>query len=282
MVQIKKHHQTLVFVLFLIILLSLTSKSGSSSSSESSKNRKHHFVLVHGSCHGAWSWYKVITLLKSWGHNVTALDLAASGVNQKQALELKSISEYFEPLTKFMASSVGESQRVVLVGHSLGGLAISHAMEHFPHKISVAVFAAALMPGPMLNISTINQEDQVCTFPHWQLFFSMLAAISTPQICCFFLIDWNLATTLVRPRKIFSDEDMINVLALSHTRYGSVSRVFVMTENDHSVDPKFQRWMITYNPPNCVVEISGSDHMVMMSKHIELSHNLQIVANRYD
>ncbi|RYR34594.1 hypothetical protein Ahy_A10g049549 [Arachis hypogaea] len=254
MVQIKKHHQTLVFVLFLIILLSLTSKSGSSSSSESSKNRKHHFVLVHGSCHGAWSWYKVITLLKSWGHNVTALDLAASGVNQKQALELKSISEYFEPLTKFMASSVGESQRVVLVGHSLGGLAISHAMEHFPHKISVAVFAAALMPGPMLNISTINQEDQ----------------------------DWNLATTLVRPRKIFSDEDMINVLALSHTRYGSVSRVFVMTENDHSVDPKFQRWMITYNPPNCVVEISGSDHMVMMSKHIELSHNLQIVANRYD
>ncbi|QHO15987.1 L-type lectin-domain containing receptor kinase VII [Arachis hypogaea] len=160
MVQIKKHHQTLVFVLFLIILLSLTSKSGSSSSSESSKNRKHHFVLVHGSCHGAWSWYKVITLLKSWGHNVTALDLAASGVNQKQALELKSISEYFEPLTKFMASSVGESQRVVLVGHSLGGLAISHAMEHFPHKISVAVFAAALMPGPMLNISTINQEDQ--------------------------------------------------------------------------------------------------------------------------
>ncbi|KAL4275900.1 hypothetical protein AHAS_Ahas20G0153400 [Arachis hypogaea] len=34
-------------------------------------------------------------------------------------------------------------------------------MEHFPHKISVAVFVAALMPGPMLNISTINQEDQV-------------------------------------------------------------------------------------------------------------------------
>ncbi|XLU74111.1 hypothetical protein S245_033164, partial [Arachis hypogaea] len=295
MVQIKKHHQTLVFVLFLIILLSLTSKSGSSSSSESSKNRKHHFVLVHGSCHGAWSWYKVITLLKSWGHNVTALDLAASGVNQKQALELKSISEYFEPLTKFMASSVGESQRVVLVGHSLGGLAISHAMEHFPHKISVAVFAAALMPGPMLNISTINQEDQGYKKkrPLLDNYYaydegpnkSATRFFFGPNYLATYLYqlspqqDWNLATTLVRPRKIFSDEDMINVLALSHTRYGSVSRVFVMTENDHSVDPKFQRWMITYNPPNCVVEISGSDHMVMMSKHIELSHNLQIVAN---
>ncbi|XLR04044.1 hypothetical protein HN51_058869, partial [Arachis hypogaea] len=60
----------------------------------------------------------VITLLKSWGHNVTALDLGASGVNQKKALELKSISEYFEPLSEFMASSVDKGERVVLVGHS--------------------------------------------------------------------------------------------------------------------------------------------------------------------
>ncbi|EXB63678.1 hypothetical protein L484_027021 [Morus notabilis] len=35
-----------------------------------------HFVLVHGSCHGGWSWYKLVPLLKSAGHAVTALDLA--------------------------------------------------------------------------------------------------------------------------------------------------------------------------------------------------------------
>ncbi|KAL4275899.1 hypothetical protein AHAS_Ahas20G0153300 [Arachis hypogaea] len=44
----------------------------------------------------------------NYGVTIVALDLAASGVNQKQALELKSISAYFEPLTKFMASSEGE------------------------------------------------------------------------------------------------------------------------------------------------------------------------------
>ncbi|RYQ84055.1 hypothetical protein Ahy_B10g102939 [Arachis hypogaea] len=56
----KQHHQTLAFIFLLIILLSLTNKSGSTSS-DSSKARKHHFVLVHGSCHGAWSWYKALS-----------------------------------------------------------------------------------------------------------------------------------------------------------------------------------------------------------------------------
>ena len=38
-------------------------------------------------------------------------------------------------------------ERVILVSHSLGGMAISQAMEYFPSKISVAVFVTALMPG---------------------------------------------------------------------------------------------------------------------------------------
>ncbi|KAM7507005.1 hypothetical protein LguiA_017458 [Lonicera macranthoides] len=60
-----------------------------------------HFVLVHGSCHGAWCWYKLIKLLKSAGHMVTAIDLAAS------------------------------EEKVILVGHSMGGIAVLVAKENF-------------------------------------------------------------------------------------------------------------------------------------------------------
>ena len=45
--------------------------------------REMHFVLIHGACHGAWCWYKVATLLKSSGHKVIALDVAASGIHPK-------------------------------------------------------------------------------------------------------------------------------------------------------------------------------------------------------
>lgn len=114
-------------------------------------------MLVHGACHGAWCWYKVATLLRSAGHRVTALDLAAAGANGKRFDELNSISDYYEPLMEFMAS-LGTGEKVILVAHSLGGVSVSVAMERFPHKISVAVFVAALMPGPDFNFPTVSQE----------------------------------------------------------------------------------------------------------------------------
>ena len=119
-----------------------------------------HFVLVHGAMHGAWCWYKVATLLRSSGHKVTTLDMAASGINPKQPNEVTSFSEYIEPLTQFM-KALPSGERVILVGHSAGGGCISVAMEHFPEKVSVAVFAAALMPGPNLTFAALSQEVPV-------------------------------------------------------------------------------------------------------------------------
>ncbi|KAM7507008.1 hypothetical protein LguiA_017461 [Lonicera macranthoides] len=62
-----------------------------------------HFVLVHGSCHGAWCWYKLIKLLQSAGHM---------------------------PLMDFMESLHAE-EKVILVGHSMGGIAVLVAKEKF-------------------------------------------------------------------------------------------------------------------------------------------------------
>ncbi|CAN1343579.1 Methylesterase 10 [Linum perenne] len=104
--------------------------------------KKQHLVLVHGTNHGAWCWYKLITRLKSAGHKVTALDLGGSGVNFDQ---VSSIDDYVKLLIQFMAH-LPEEERVILVGHSYGGIPISLAMEKFPSKILVAVFVAAFMP----------------------------------------------------------------------------------------------------------------------------------------
>ena len=66
--------------------------------------RKGHFVLVHGACHGAWCWNKVGTLLRSMGHRVTAMDMAASGIHPKQLKEVRSMMDYVQPLMEFMES----------------------------------------------------------------------------------------------------------------------------------------------------------------------------------
>lgn len=117
-------------------------------------NGKKQFVLVHGANHGAWCWYKLATLLSSAGHNVTALDLAASGISPIKVEQVHSFSEYVEPLITFLGS-LAPKERVILVGHSSGGAVISFAMERFPEKIAVAVYASAVMPGPSLSYLTI-------------------------------------------------------------------------------------------------------------------------------
>ncbi|XAR73947.1 hypothetical protein NMG60_11008087 [Bertholletia excelsa] len=122
--------------------------------------RQHfHFVLVHGACHGAWCWYKTATLLRSAGHEVTALDMAASGVNPKPVEGVCSMSDYVQPLIEFMKSLPPED-RVVLVGHSFGGHVISEAVERFPCKISVAVFVAARSPAPQLSLVAISEQSR--------------------------------------------------------------------------------------------------------------------------
>lgn len=121
------------------------------------KRDEKHFVLIHGAGHGAWCWYKVATLLKSDGHKVTALDLGASGIHPKQEHELRSISDYYEPLMLFM-DSLPPQHTVILVGHSLGGVAISVAMERFPHKVSLAVFVTSVMPSQDLTFPALRHR----------------------------------------------------------------------------------------------------------------------------
>ncbi|KAJ8766634.1 hypothetical protein K2173_001154 [Erythroxylum novogranatense] len=252
-----------------------------------------HFVLVHGACHGAWSWFKLVPLLKSSGHNVTALDLGASGVDPRQAMDLRSISDYFQPLRHFMAS-LPHHERVILVGHSYGGLAISQAMEYFPDKVSVAVFISALMPGPALNISTINQEirrravpelDDKYTFangtsnaPATFTFGPLELATKLYQLSS--AEDLTLATMLMRPLPLFTEADISNELRLSKQNYSSVKRVFIVLEYDLIYQKDFQLWMIKKNPPN-EVKLVLSDHMVIVSHTKMLLPHLLDVAKKY-
>jgi pimeloyl-ACP methyl ester carboxylesterase len=255
-----------------------------------------HFVLVHGAFHGAWCWYKVATFLKSAGHRVTALDLGASGIHPKQVHDIHSLSDYHQPLLDFLTVLPPE-ERVVLVGHSMGGASVSTAMEMSPEKISVAVFASALMAGPQLKLSEIFEEynrrkdpdmdiqyeygDGGDSPPTSMLFGPNLLAtkfyqLSPPE-------DLMLAMSLVRPFCSFRDVTLIDTKpTLSKEKYGSVPRVYIVCDQDQALREDFQHWMIQNNPTvDQEIVIHGSDHMVMFSKPHELASCLQDIAQKY-
>jgi pimeloyl-ACP methyl ester carboxylesterase len=50
------------------------------------------FLLIHGSCHGAWCWRDVLPELERLGHSARAIDLPSHGVDQTPIKDVRSTS----------------------------------------------------------------------------------------------------------------------------------------------------------------------------------------------
>lgn len=85
----------------------------------------------------------------------------------------------------------------------------------------------------------------------------------------------------MRPTHLFGGEQWNKDLVLTKERYGAVKRVFVVSDKDKVIKKNFQKWVIRRNPPNGVVEVKGSDHMVMTSKPLDLFNILSHIARQY-
>jgi pimeloyl-ACP methyl ester carboxylesterase len=100
------------------------------------------FVLIHGAWHGAWCWEKVVGLLEAEGHRVVAPDLPGHGSDATPLSEV-TLQRYADRICEVLAL---EAEPVVLVGHSMGGMAITQAAEACPERIQDLVYLCAFLP----------------------------------------------------------------------------------------------------------------------------------------
>ncbi|KAL5821570.1 hypothetical protein ACOSQ3_023452 [Xanthoceras sorbifolium] len=255
-----------------------------------------HFVLVHGANHGAWCWNKLKPRLEAAGHRVTALDLAASGINMKAIQDVHTLCQYSEPLLEILAP-LPDNEKVILVGHSLGGLTLALAADKFPEKISAAVFLTAFMPDTTHKPSYIlDQYLERIPAENWldTQFAPYNNSSKSSGMSIFFgpkfltanlyqlspIEDLELAKLLIRPGSLFLD-DLSNSNEFTSEGYGEVTRVFIVCDEDRGIPKKFQQWMIENNPVKHVMEIKGADHMAMFSKPQELCDSLSEIAHKF-
>ncbi|XP_050204925.1 salicylic acid-binding protein 2-like [Mercurialis annua] len=258
-------------------------------------NNGKHFVLVHGAGGGAWVWYKVKPRLEASGHRVTVLDMAASGKHPKTYKEVHSFNEYNEPLMQFMGS-LHENEKVILVGHSLGGMNLALAMEIYPQKISVAVFVSAVVPDTLNQPSYVFDKLYETALPDagkdnqrsmeestngpimWVHFGSKFLASTIYDLSS--IEDLELGKIMYRPSSFFVS-DLATAKKFSDEKYGSVRRVYIVCTDDKAVSEEFQRWTIKSSGIEDVIEID-SDHMPMASKPHDLCQHLIATALKYD
>ncbi|MBV7395784.1 alpha/beta fold hydrolase [Mameliella sediminis] len=99
------------------------------------------FLLIHGASHGAWCWRDVVPALEALGHKATAIDLPSHGADPTPVNDV-TLDLYAQAICRHLTVPA------VLVGHSMGGYAITRAAEMAPDNIQRLVYLCAHTPWP--------------------------------------------------------------------------------------------------------------------------------------
>ncbi|WOL14464.1 methylesterase 11, chloroplastic [Canna indica] len=250
----------------------------------------NHFVLIHGGGFGAWCWYKTIALLEDSGFKVNAIDLTGSGIDSFDTNKVTSLPEYAKPLTNLL-ETLGDLDKVILVGHDFGGACVSYAMEIFPSKIAKAIFICAAMPMSGQNTLDMFSEEvgmndlmrQAQTFVYANGKDHHPTAIYLDKSLLKELLfnqspTKDVALALVSMRSV-PFAPVLEKLSLTDKNYGSVRRFFIETTEDNTIPFSLQQTLCGINPPEKVLRLKGADHSPFFSKPQALHKVLVEIAN---
>lgn len=112
------------------------------------------FVLVHGAWHGAWCWRRVADRLTATGHYVSAPTLTGLGERSHLASDAVSLSTHIDDVVNDVQWK--DLDRLVLVGHSYGGIVITGAAERLRERIAAIVYLDAFIPADGQSFSALR------------------------------------------------------------------------------------------------------------------------------
>jgi pimeloyl-ACP methyl ester carboxylesterase len=102
------------------------------------------FVLVQGAWHGGWCWRRVTRLLTARGHEVFTPTLTGVGERSHLIAPTIDLDIHVTDIVNLMWWE--RLDRVVLVGHSYGGMVVSGVAEHMEKAIGSIVLLDAFYP----------------------------------------------------------------------------------------------------------------------------------------
>ncbi|TMV07610.1 alpha/beta fold hydrolase [Ruegeria sediminis] len=212
------------------------------------------FLLVHGSCHGAWCWRDLIPELAALGHGARAIDMPSHGEDRTPVADVTLDS----CRDAILAASTPET---VVVGHSWGGYPISAAAEAAPDAMRGLIYLCAYVPISGLSIAqmrkraarqplvgairkapdglsyTVDPEQAPALFYHDCP--AEAVAYAMPRLC---------------PQAIGPQDTPLHLTE----RYARVPRAYIRTTDDRTVPPEYQAEMSRGFPSDALYEIDSS------------------------
>ncbi len=227
-------------------------------------------VLVHGAWGGAWIWGKVTEPLESMGHTVETLDLPGAG-DDHTPLDQINLDLYAERICDVLGES---PEQAVLVGHSMGGMAVTQAASRCPGRVASLIYVAAFLPGEGQSlvgltelpegegdhvqktmvvsgeppIAELSEENSIIAFYN----------LASPEVAT-----WAAGMQRPQPATPMLDEAKLS------PGYESIPRSYIHCTKDQANMPALQRRMMKERNVSPVIEIE-TDHTPHLSAPDEL------------
>jgi pimeloyl-ACP methyl ester carboxylesterase len=251
----------LLFVATVTLLLSSCSK-------KDVKPAAKNYVLVHGAWQAPYVWDSVKTLLVNEGNNVTVVQLPGHGSDQTDPSTI-SLNLYTTTVLNAMSQIPG---KVILVGHSLGGMIISSVAEQAPSKIEKLVYLAGYLPASGQSLFGLAQTDPDSELgqPNALIFSSdgLTVDVAHNDIVSTFIQDGTprVQNLVLQNYRAEPSIPLNQTVTLTAANFGSVNKVYIKTLMDNAVSPYLQNKMIAAAPGVSAVYQINTSHSAHLAK----------------
>lgn len=228
-------------------------------------------LLIHGAWGRADSWRGVARLLARKGHDVTAIDLPGHG-DDPTPPETVRLADYAARIVEELENG----PPALLVGHSMGGMAISAAAELAPERIRKLVYLCAFLPRDGDSLLSLKKREAP----------TIGEAVRPGPVKGTTILDPGLAVEFLchdasdaAKRQVQaglgpqSNKAQTDPVHLTEARFGSVPRVYVVCENDRTITPELQRAMASETPCEQVLSLP-SGHLPQITAPVALAELL--------
>lgn len=229
-----------------------------------------NIILLHGSWHAGWCWYKIAPRLEAQGFAVHVPDLPAHGRNTRIFPGFVQLSHMVQTVTDILDSL---SEKAIIVVHSRSGIVASQAAELRPDKVEKIVYLASFMLKNgeraadwffgdkdsllhgQVDINKMKLTDMIKS----HIYKDALYADCPTE-------DVSLAYALLTPEPSLP---ALTRLKLTNKNYGTIPRYYIELTQDRAVSLNLQRRLIQRSGVEKVYSLESS-HSAYFSKPNEL------------
>jgi pimeloyl-ACP methyl ester carboxylesterase len=238
------------------------------------------FVLIHGGWHNHSAWDRVTPILEANGFAALTLDLPGAGVNaiaptslglrpfdpaafaaERSPIAGVTQEERTQALVALVKKAASLSDgKVILVGHSAGGMTISAVAEQVPNLLLAVVYLAGFMVPNGMPLLAMLQHESLSSALAPGLFVGDPAAIGATRIHvgstdqayrsllkAAFYDDVSESEFAHAASQLHCDEPNAGALAPSEItsgRFGAVPRHYIRCTRDRAIPLTGQNHMI--------------------------------------